>query len=307
MVDFKTKEAEIKEAIEFGAFHIADFVYEDRLFHYTSLDAMQKILESKVFFATEYHYLNDMDEFSTVADVLLPLLEKLFIGCEKLYTLMGMVVRELRVIQAETDDLKKSYYVISFSLSQDNLTLWTEFANYGCNLGLNYYVLQKGISPKLAYAGRVLYTTEEKEDVMIQAICWIFSHYFDEVDVKEEELPYYLNQLDEVQLESVATSIVQLLFYFGMAMKDELYEAEKEYRLIFSVDGCPVHFRQRNNMLIPYIQIPIAVEDNFPALSTITLAPLGKGAMKVRAMEQFLDSLGLEEKEVLESRLNLRY
>ncbi len=304
---FEVKEKELREAIDFGAFHIADITPDEVLYHYTSLDSLQKILEGECFHATEYHYLNDMDEFQFVDKLLLEVLKEDFHGSKHLERFIYHVSMAMITVKSVSAELKNSYYVISFSKIRDNLTLWTEFANYGCSMGLKPYLLQNGDSPKMVYAGEVFYTTSEQKSVIRTAIFDVFNHFFERTDIKVEELPECLDALDEQQIFIMSYSIAKLVSYYGMAMKDELYAAEQEYRLIFEGKNQKVHYRQKGNMLIPYIMVPLLMEHNFPAFSSITLAPLGKGTMQVRAMVQFLLNLGLDNKDVFESRLNLRY
>lgn len=301
---FEQKNQEIKEAIDFGAFHIIDVAKDEIQYHYTSIDSLQKIIESKTLFATEYHYLNDIDEFQLVNAILLQVLEEEFGDSRVAKRLRGAVAENMISVKMESEVLENSYYVVSFSTVQDNLTLWTEFANYGCNMGIRKYELLKDVQG-VAYTGYVYYNREKQKDLLINAITMVFDHFFDGSD--KEHWMEHLAQLDDQQIQWLSYSIAKLAAYYGMAMKNELYEAEKEYRLIFSGKGQKIYHRVKDKLLIPYIKVPLFMEGGFPALESITLAPLGKGPMQVRAMVQYLNNQGFQNKRVLESSLNLRY
>ena len=72
--DFKVAQNELLFALQFGAFHMADD--GSCSFHYTSLEGLKGILDTKEFWATEYHYLNDMEEFEYVDDLLREMLKE---------------------------------------------------------------------------------------------------------------------------------------------------------------------------------------------------------------------------------------
>lgn len=47
-------------------------------------------------------------------------------------------------------------------------------------------------------------------------------------------LSAYLDEMSENELVYVAASVVELAYYYGIAMKDELYAAENEYRIVYT-------------------------------------------------------------------------
>lgn len=159
---FDHKANEFIEAIEFGAFHIISLDKDAELYHYTSLATLQNILETGIFQATEYHYLNDMDEFSFVDKLLIEILKQILGKGDKSKQLISAVKEYMKTIRNESEELEESYYVMSFSVAKDNLTLWTEFANYGCNIGLKPFLLQKENNPRIVYSGFVAYSTKEQ-------------------------------------------------------------------------------------------------------------------------------------------------
>lgn len=304
---FLIKKTELTEAIEFGAFHRFDLEPDDVIYHYTSLDAFMQIMESDVFHATEYHYLNDMDEMQFVDNVLMEVLHEEFKDASNPRMFYEYVMDAMQAMKLKVESLENSYYVISFSASRDNLTLWSEFAHYGCNLGIKPFDFLASIDKKAVYSGYVFYTRLEQKNVIRHAIVEVFEHYFEKPYLEMGSLSAYLDQMTEDELAYVAASVVELAYYYGMAMKDELYAAENEYRIVFSGKDEDVRYRRRDNLLIPYIERQADMSRNFPALSSVTLAPLGKGYMQVRSVEQFLQNMKLEDKKIYESKLNLRY
>lgn len=256
------KANEFIEAIEFGTFHIISLSEDEELYHYTSLTALQNILETGIFQATEYHYLNDMDEFSFVDKLLIQVLEQIFGRNTKSVQLVSAVKEYMETIRRKSENLEESYYVMSFSAAKDNLTLWTEFANYGCNIGVKPFLLQKEDNPRIVYSGFVAYSKEEQRQLICNSIINVFEHMCDEVNLEITQLMSCLDEFNEHQIEVTAYLIARLTAYYGSAMKDELYTAEREYRLVFSGKNQTVKYRQKGNMLIPYIEIPLAIDIN---------------------------------------------
>ena len=81
---YNEKRQEIIEAIKFGAFHRIELEQGETMFHYTSIDGLKGMIDSGVFRATEYHFLNDENEFTYVDELLLELIEDELLG-EKYY------------------------------------------------------------------------------------------------------------------------------------------------------------------------------------------------------------------------------
>ena len=133
----------IVEGVEQGAFRRADLKRGELIYHYTKMESMKSIIENRCFWATEYRYLNDEEEFSYVQKILKDVLIEEFGEFSSKTPVADFLASILEKLVAES---LTEYFVISFSTNPDNLTLWAEFANPGCCLGMD---LEKILVPQI--------------------------------------------------------------------------------------------------------------------------------------------------------------
>ena len=114
--------------------------------------------------------------------------------------------------------------------------------------------------------------------MILEAIRVVMEYFFSEVS-EERPLRWYLKLVDEQQVRLLAVPIVELVSYYGMGMK---------------------------NLFVPYIEVPLNMDDGFAGLRSVTLAPLCRGTLERNSLEQYLRSLGIKGTEVKQSEIVLR-
>lgn len=299
------KKQEIIEAIKWGAFHRIELEEGETMFHYTSIDGLKGLIESRVFRATEYHYLNDEKEFSYVDELLLEIIDENYADEKYYHLLRESVINNQNKYREEESILENSYYVISFSKKRDNLTLWAEFASYGCNIEVEPFQLLD--FDNLAYHGYVYYKKDKQKEIISNAMRLILSEFTDVPYDTNKDIKDYLNKLEEEVIILISELLVRISSYYGMAMKEEVYEAEEEYRFIFSAKEKEVSFRIKENLMIPYTEIPLNINCNFDALKSVTLAPLNGTEMCRYAIQKFLNKKCNNRCDIYFSKAKLRY
>lgn len=302
---FNEKINEILDGIDGGAFAFSDLEKDALVYHYTSLDGLKAILDSGIFQLTDYHYLNDETEFNYMEKLLLEIVKEDFFGAPFWDSLIASIAEYRLTVRFETEALEHSYYVASFSKARDNLTLWAEFASYGCNMGVNPGRMFAD-DMNLRYFGSVIYSLEEQKKVIRDAIRTVMEHFFPDLQ-KGCLLREYMKCVDEQQARLLAIPIVKLVSYYGMAMKNPLYKAEEEFRMVFSAKGRKIHFKRKGNLFVPYIEVPLDMESGFDALQSVTLAPLCRGTLERNSIEHYLRSKGIGNPDVKNSEIVLRY
>lgn len=303
-----TKRDTIKTAIEDGAFCMAELMEDETVFHYTSIQAFKSIIESKVFFATEYHYLNDVTEFTYMRERLKIVLEQMLDDSDVHNQLKQAIYDRIISKDEEHSDLNYSYYVVSFSLSGDNLTLWQEFAGEGCNIEILPFEFIK--TDGMVNYGRVRYKENEQDDLIKASIISAIEYYFDIEDASDEnsaDLRKCMKEITSDDIEPLAEIIVLVVSFYGMLMKQPMYEAEQEYRVVFSAANRDVKFRMNGNLIIPYIEVNLTEECELQALKKVNIAPLSKGQMNRYAIGNFLNYCIGRAVPIGESGLEMRY
>ncbi len=299
-MDYIQKRKEFMEALDWGAFHRADNGMKS--YHYTSLEGMKAILNSNMVYATEYHFLNDEEELRYIDKVANKVLSELWGHIKKGKLLNQYVKTHLKRLRNEMDCPENSYYVVCFSKKKDNLTLWSEFARFGCNFQCNPHAL----FAETAIYGSVVYDLKGQKELILEILDTVFGHFELEICLNDKDATYTeIANLDEIQLNIMAECIAELLIYYGTLVKRDLYEAEQEFRVVIKGKGQKIKYRLKESMFIPYIEVPIE-EDTWLG-KTLTLAPLNHKERCKSSVKLYLDSLGYKKVHVKYSEIRLQY
>lgn len=293
------KDDEIKKAIEDRAIRLTDICRGNAVYHYTDLNALKGIVENKVFWATEYNYLNDEEEFVYVQNVLASVLRQEFGEINESNEYRDFL---LTLYETMISELVREYYVVSFSLNPDNLTLWAEFANPGCNVKCDI----SGLFDYGRYnVAAVVYDIRSQMNIVRVVILTVLQHFFPEKS--GDHIPGYLDGEDGQTRSQAAYACARFVAYYGMFMKSDLFKAEEEYRAVFRCEeGGRCKYRVSRSRFVPYIEVPIKGE-SMPGLLGVTLAPLNRSKLDVRAMGMFCSTNGLNDVKVGVSGLRLRF
>ena len=111
--------------------------------------------------------------------------------------------------------------------------------------------------------------------------------------------------MSQQEYRSFADVLVHLVSFYGMAMKRPQFAAEEEYRVIFDSKGKDIKYRQKDGLLLPYIEL--GLQENLEAMQEIKLAPRSCGELSKYSMRSFLAAKGLARCDVSESEMSLKY
>ncbi len=272
---------------------------EDNLYHYTKCRGVQGILRDKSFFATKSDFLNDTNEVRYTLALTREVLGE-FPALKSNDTLMER-------LSVTAEEMKRQcYYVLSFSVEADSITLWSEFGNNtGYNLEFKSGELLDMIrrTRKISYHGLLIYSRKTQRDIirelLTRGIPESLGSTFDDIiknaakDRDDEVFKKYCRQFKK------AISIYAVFF------KQEEFSAEKEYRVVLKeTSDSEVLFREKDGFLLPYIRIPLRKAHE--AVNRITVAPQNHIDLAKEGMQLYAKQLGYSA-EVCLSRINLRY
>ena len=295
----------IVEGVEQGAFRRADLKRGELIYHYTKMESMKSIIENRCFWATEYRYLNDEEEFSYVQKILKDVLIEEFGEFSSKNPVADFLASILEKLVAES---LTEYFVISFSTNPDNLTLWAEFANPGCCLGMD---LEKILVPgSFLTCVRVIYKEKEQKRLIRDTLEMIIDKFLGDGKTfthKKERWQYLKEKLkaspDDQRI--IGAACAKVVAYYGMGMKSVLFQAEEEYRVICKAEG-DVEYRCGRDMLIPFIKVPIRKQEE-GQIQKLVLAPLNNTALDIRAADGFMRKHKIENIKIEKSCLHLRF
>ncbi len=220
------------------------------VYHYTSLDTMSKILTNSTLRFSNINFQNDECEFTYFYLLLEEHLK------EYKWNYDTAFCKYLDNICAEycaspfyyfgpdiQRNINRQYYISSFSITDDNLALWTLYTKekgfIGCNFGINPKQVSIYTDNDLLTSGMVIYDREEQENILKEILSMIF-------------YKYQKNFEPENFLEKVAKTLNKYALFF----KHPAFEQEKEYRFVYKPTE---NFNIQNFENKPFIDLPLNV------------------------------------------------
>lgn len=178
-----------------------------KLYHYTTLEALEKILkEDRIcFWGTRYDSVNDSREFVFARDIVIPEMREL--------------LKSDLVSNEPIDDVEFYPYIVSFSELGDNLSMWRFYHSEIC-VEMDGDRLLDECNEKGILLGKCEYVNGEKEEIA-EAISRIHQN---------------LNINDDILLDRIREC--------STFVKHKDYEPEAEYRIVkFDYDGLIVQYK----------------------------------------------------------------
>jgi hypothetical protein len=278
------------------------------LFHYTSIEGLRKIINSKSIWATNVLYLNDASELNYSIKLLKEeinnLKSKLEISKSGLFKLSFLD----NIIGNLNDYILKpmpfSFYVSSFSEEKDLLSQWRGYCpkGVGFSVGFNLGILTQFAKNNDYSIHRCNYKLEDCQKEMGKLIIEIFERY--DTEIKNPSIEWGDSEWE------LFTDLFVKFVSIAPTFKHPKFEAEKEWRIIARMvpDSLAnlIKFRTGESMLIPYIEVPIVTEGNEFAINQIVVGPTHDPKLSKASVEMLLKFNGVKFDEVLVSTIPYR-
>lgn len=276
-MDETRKIAKLFNSIKLSDFNKYFSLKNNDIYHYTSPDVFNIIINDNTLRFSDRLFLNDKSEGSYVLDVCLELIKSKHLedNCDNKFYQQLEIECKKKISNPEILNFRT--YQISFSIDEDNLALWNYYTK-GDNMGgfnlkfdakkildsLNKKINEKKklSNPPVLYGGKVVYDKYTQFKV-IEDIILKFKSLYDEITDKE-----YLIEL-----------LVRKILIVGTFFKQECFKFENEYRIVIDLymndDGEFMtiengkNVTNKNGYLIPSVDI----EWNQEALIGVTVSP----------------------------------
>ena len=162
----------------------------DKLYHYTTIDALISIVSRKELWITKWDYLNDIDEFRVALDVCATILREEKVKPDVIQDVTKCVNESVR-----GHSVSDAYYIISFSSDKDSQLLWSNYSNYdGINIEIDFSKFLDSLNYFMLWHGLVNYDFESQKECMRKT-------FYDEI-INTEEYGK-IKTLDEINRGSV--------------------------------------------------------------------------------------------------------
>lgn len=284
------------------------------IYHYTSAEGVLGILNNDEFWATKSDFLNDVSEFKYTFD----LFEESVLSKIKNDIARSKIIRKFHAELDSEDlslkDLSKTlsgWYVISFSTSQDNLLLWSEFTRkMGYNLEFDFQKLLSTFTNRIKFHGKVIYNKNVQVKLLKEALDMMLSLRDEYNHLKS------LNDCDENTSDEIIHYLVLdmyvFCFMYSMFFKQSMFAQEKEYCFVFSAFHeaikpetffSAMNFRVKEDAISPFIKVPCKTVES---LKSITIGPKNNIDIAQTGLELYCRNQKIEI-PILQSKIPLRY
>lgn len=285
-----------------------------RIYHYTSLESFQGIVESEDLWLTESAFMNDASEIEHG----IALAREVF---EPIATSESPIADVLRGLASVTVVERPRINLACFSSARDSLSQWRGYSGKaaGVALGFTPESLMRGLGyPSECTMTWVLYSDEQK-----RALLDCFARFFSEAYRRDAQRKISVRQRDGSSkdfypTDGYAKSLRGLFFELVVCCKDAAFADEREIRMVytehneiidsFGLRSAARRFRQADGFLAPYTTVADIRETDehqinrskFP-LEEVLVGPHPKAELAALSIRQILDARGFAEVPVYRS------
>lgn len=277
--------------------YIAQMEKGEKLYHYTTIDALINIVSQNELWITKWDYLNDIDEFRVALDVCVEILKEEKIKPEIIQEVVNCVKEDLYL-----DSFSQDYFILSFSCDNDSQLLWSNYSNYdGVNLEIDFEKFIGSLNHKMLWHGLVNYNFESQ----IECLRKTFYHEFLNIEEfgKLKSLSE-INRLKGKEYEMLVMHMSVICDLYSMFFKRDCFAGEKEYRFVFSRERKQeISFRNKNRIVIPYIKKQM---ENIDCITGITIGPTNQVDIAEKGIRE-LSHYYNKEVDISKSKIPLRF
>ena len=227
---------------------IAQMDEGEKIYHYTTIDALINIVSRKELWVTKWDYLNDMDELKVALDACVVVLKEENIKSEVIQDVEKSINEGIR-----GNGLTNSYYICSFSCDEDSQLLWSNYSKYdGINLEIDFAKFRENLNHSIMWDGLVNYDFESQKECLRKTFYDEFIDVDDFGNIKSLE---EINKLQGKEYKMLISHMSIICELYSMFFKRSCFKGENEYRFVFAVDKKQeISFRNKNSIVIPYIK-----------------------------------------------------
>ncbi|MBS4960520.1 MAG: DUF2971 domain-containing protein [Clostridiales bacterium] len=278
---------------------------DETLYHYTKIDGVLGMMERKNFRATKSDFLNDFKEAAYMVEVIKRVCGQIFLDPYQRQFFLSRLLQDTETEDNFIFEQRKDYFILSFSIYSDSITLWAEFGNEtGYNIEFDNQAGLIGNTGMEEYDGYVIYEPSVQEEYLRKLM----------VETIPEHMGISLKKVLELRengnlevFDQYMALLQQVVVIYAMFFKQQEFCEEKEYRYCFlRKDGIEVLFRDRGGVIIPYLEIPIGNQKDSVPIKSITVAPKNHSDLAKIGMQYYFQVRGYNIPVYL-SKMKLRY
>ena len=277
--------------------YIAQMEEGEKLYHYTTIDALINIVSGKELWITKWDYLNDIDELKVALEICLEVLKEENIKAE--------IIREVEKRVNESingTDFSENYFVCSFSCDKDSQLLWSNYSNYdGVNIEIDFAKFKERLNHRFLWHGLVNYDFESQKECIKRTL---HDSFLDGGMIADYKSLNDINELQGEDYEICVTHIEMICVLYGMFFKRTGFKGENEYRFVFAINKeQEITFRNKKSIVIPYIKKRL---EEIDFIAKITIGPTNKIDIAAKGIRELLHYYH-RDVNVVKSEIPLRF
>lgn len=254
----------------------------DILFHYTSLSAMQSIVESQSIWATDVRYFSDASELTY-------LMQALHRGIdERTEHNQSEILRQFHRWLSDRLPQGNMVFAASFSVQGNLLSQWRAYCQpgKGVSLGFRPTAIERAAAEQTFSLGKCLYDQKEQGELV--------SRVLDAVQSLGEDVGMDSNRHPTQSFFGVFERIENSPLRIGAVFKHPAFSEEVEWRAVSPVFtsyvNAGIRWREGLSMLVPYIHFRLAASAATIPLSDVFVGPTPHFNSAMDSISRYLSS-----------------
>ena len=267
------------------------------IYQYTNIEALfngiivkNPVIDKEIcLWASNCEYMNDPDEVRTGRKFI----DKVF---KSSFDKKRDSASENKKIEEE---IKKEFFITSFSLSQDSLPMWEMYGRKGCGIALGFDkdILLNDFSD---FMYRCIYVDDIYKDIINQLLKEPMSVGENlKLANKEDVIKTFGKLIIDIMGNIIMFSLISVGAMY--LIKNPYYKYENEVRLL-QLAKENIEYRYQNNFIIPYIK------NYFPksALKEVWIGPANNIERTKKSLRAYLDAKGFNNVKIVASKIPYR-
>lgn len=269
------------------------------IYHYTSSNALLSIIQNKELWFSNIFFLNDSTENKYIYTCLKDYVNE---NTDKYNDSFCMFMTDFSDYFLESNVSKSHYvlpktYVASFSIKEDELSLWNYYTKsniyLGYNIGFNTkdFINYSNDGDLISYYGQVIYGKDLLNKIFDKIILDIYK-IFVNLDLMHQSILF----------DDLAVAFNR----YSMFFKDKSFSSESEYRIVWQTNN-QAYLHERNGFFIPYQKYSIPIK----SIRSIIISPTQNFNIAKLGIEELLysciDKKYTDTIKIKKSNIPLRY
>ncbi len=289
---------------------------DKKIFHYTSLDGLLGISESKSIWGTNSLFLNDSSELNYAKDLFKEEVDNLrktnsdfkkYPAIEKSVGYIFLELFEKSISELFPSD-KFGFYICSFSEESDLLSQWRGYCSKGTgvSLGFNLNRMLKW-SQDNKFIIRPCVYDENKQREQFKLLLINMAVDFNRVIGKSSDIEKAWNS----NSKKFAAEFLLKFIEIAPLIKHPKFSEEKEWRVTVNLDNyessSAIKFRSGFDAVVPYVEIPLPTKEAKLIIDKIVVGPSSDKILSMSSIKLLLKSRNVLCVEIESSEIPYRF